>query len=416
MTVDAVADNAPSGPARSLTRSQRAILMVGLVCYGMGSTMLFAILPPASRDLGLTEIEVGIVISLAAAGFVLVTPIWGRLSDRVGRKPVFVTGLAGYAVMTLAFTLALEAGYAGLIAGTGLLAALIVARIAFAAASGGVQPSASAMFADTSSAAGRSAAMAQVGAAFAIGSILGPAVVGLATPFGLLTPLYAISALVAFAAASAWFLLPETRQAVEAGTAMRVSPADPRLRAPLLMLMLAYLCVAMHQQTTGFFLQDRLGLSGAQTAQFVGFGYVALGVAMVLAQGVVVQLLRPSPALLMSVGFPIAACGYVVLLATDGIAVFVTGMAVAGFGFGLAVAGLNATISLRVTAHEQGAALGLASAAPAVGFLAGPLIGAALYATQQTLPFTAIATVLGALAVAAVFAGRGPRGSDFGRA
>ena len=73
---------------------------------------------------------VGGVISLAAIAVVLASPAWGRQVDRWGRRPVFLTSMAGLAITTLLFTLALEAGRAGWIAGLGAFALLALARIA----------------------------------------------------------------------------------------------------------------------------------------------------------------------------------------------------------------------------------------------------------------------------------------------
>lgn len=69
-------------------------------------------------------------------------------------------------------------------------------------------------------------------------------------------------------------------------------------------------------------------------------------------------------------------------------------MVVAGFGMGLLQAGVMSAGSVRVSAAEQGAAAGLLSAAPALGFLLGPSISATLYTSDHTFPFIANAGVL----------------------
>lgn len=397
-------DAETNGDVARLPLWSKVLLVAGLLGYGMGQTMLFAILPPASRELKLSEIEVGSIISVSALFFMISAPLWGRLSDRWGRKPVFVTALAGYALMTLAFALVLRSGYEGLLSRAALLAALIATRIAFALAVGGAQPAAAAAFADASPPEKRSAAVALVGVAFALGSVLGPALVAMLVSRGLLVPLYAISALVGLLAVAAHVALHETNpRGVRAQTerAGRLSPLDPRVFPILAMVFLAFLCIAMHQQTAGFFVQDRLGLSSIETAEMIGIGFVALGAAMVLSQGVIVQVLKPAPQTLMRVGYPLVAIAYVVLLQTDGLTVWIAGMGLAGAGFGLAQAGTNALGSLRVGPAEQGAVAGFLSAAPAMGFLIGPILGSAIYVQSQSYPFTLMGLIFAGLGAVA---------------
>ena len=75
----------------------RIILLVALVGVGFGFTVLFAILGPLGREVGLSELQISSVIAASSLTVFLASPRWGRLSDRWGRKPVMIFGLLGYA-------------------------------------------------------------------------------------------------------------------------------------------------------------------------------------------------------------------------------------------------------------------------------------------------------------------------------
>src|SRR5512147_2702467 len=78
---------------------QRAFLtlFLCLICVGLGQSMLFAILPPAARSIGLTPFQVSTIFATSAAIWVFVSPMWGRRSDVMGRRPVILIGLLGFA-------------------------------------------------------------------------------------------------------------------------------------------------------------------------------------------------------------------------------------------------------------------------------------------------------------------------------
>jgi len=75
-----------------------AILFVSLMCVGAGQSILYAILPPISRQLGLSEVQVTAIFAVSAAIWVFSSPFWGRRSDLMGRKPVMLLGLLALAL------------------------------------------------------------------------------------------------------------------------------------------------------------------------------------------------------------------------------------------------------------------------------------------------------------------------------
>lgn len=399
---------APAKPA-GLNAFQRAVLVAGLLSQGMGQTMLFATMPPAARDLHLSELQVGLIITVSAFFFMISTPVWGRLADSWGRRPTFVFGLISYGVTTFLFTVVLDIGYGGMLQGLSLLLALITVRTGFGILTGGIQTGATAMMADSTAAEARSSGMALVGASFGVGAVLGPALVSVLSIYGLLIPLYIVSGLTFVMGMAAWFLLPETAHKHIAIARTRLSPLDPRITPILLMSFALFLCISMHNQSFGFYVQDLLGTTGQETARNAGFGYIAVGISMILSQGIVVQIMKPPPLILLRAGPVIAAIGYTFLLQATSIIWIVAAMVVGGFGTGLLQAGVYSAGSLRVTPEEQGATAGLLAAAPAGGFLIGPSLSALLYMQDHRFPFAVIVAVFATLAIGSwLLSAKGP--------
>ena len=79
-----------------LSRHQQTVLILSLMATSIGQSLVFAILPPLGREVNLGELQITSIIALSSLVFSLASPRWGRFSDRVGRKPVIITGLVGY--------------------------------------------------------------------------------------------------------------------------------------------------------------------------------------------------------------------------------------------------------------------------------------------------------------------------------
>jgi len=197
MDSSAMTEQTLSEPQAAESRKiDTALSMRGLMAFSMGQTMIFAIAGPATRLMGLAETDLGLIVSLAAVTYTIAVPIWGRVSDRIGRVAVIYVGLIAYAVATVAFAYVMHLGMTGVLLAPMSLMLLIGIRMSLTIGSGGVHPGATAFMADITESSKRAAGVAMVGAAFGLGAIVGPVLAGLLSSFGLLFPLYA-SAVVA---------------------------------------------------------------------------------------------------------------------------------------------------------------------------------------------------------------------------
>jgi MFS family permease len=364
-----------------LSRQQLSTLAFCLVAVAIGQSLVFAILPPLGREVGLSELQITSIIASSALVFGVISPRWGRYSDRVGRKPVILIGLAGYTLGTLLFASLFQFALMGMISGLALYALALFLRGAQATIMSATGPAATAYAADHTSPDKRTRAMAKLGAAHSTGTILGPAVSGALATLGLLAPLFFAGLLTAVAALVTFYMLPRTAAAdlVHREKRARLRYADPRIVRYLVAAIGLFVGFSGIQQTLGFSIQDKLDLNGIETAQMAGAALMVSAVFSFLAQMLLVQRLNLKPEQFVHMGL---TC---LLLAAWFVGTFETfpylaiGMAFMGMGLGTAMPSISAAASLAVTAEEQGAVAGLVASSPAIGFVGGPLIAGALY-------------------------------------
>ena len=382
------------------TGPMRAIVFVSMIVFAMGQSILFALAGPVAREIGLVEWQVGAIVSAAAVVFVIVSPFWGRLADRLGRKTVMVSGLVGYGLTTLVFAVVLLMGLQGVIGASLAFAILLGTRLLYAVTSGGIQPAAVAMMADATSEHDRSVGVALVGAGFGLGTVLGPTLAAALVLLGVLSPLFVAAGLAFAIALIALLFLDEPQRKVpsEAGLA---SAFDIKGNAPYLLLAFGtFVAVSALQQTAAFYVQDFTETDAARAAQLAGFAFIALALATLIVQGGVVQVLKPSPILMLGIGFPLMALGVLAYLLAPSFAWIIIAFLAMGAGFGLVQPGITAFVSLQTSADAQGGAAGFVQAAMAGGFVVGPLAGTIIYGISPSAPLLlALGSLVACLAI-----------------
>jgi MFS family permease len=414
---------APSPPgARAALLIVFLVVVIDLLGFGivlpllprLGDAYLNDLFPGGKESAGGGAVLGGLMAVFSLMQF-LFAPAWGRLSDRIGRRPVLLVGLGGSVVFyaLLAFALSFPAEQA-----VAALALLFVAR-AGAGVAGATIATAQAVIADCTPPEKRKHGMALIGAAFGIGFTLGPVIGGVALPFfpGQVWLVGAIaSALSLGALLFGLARLPETRQAggpraarklIDFG-AIRYALASPAVAPVLWSFFLASLGFAAFEATLSLLVKDALGLDEAHT--FWVFAFV--GLVLVLTQGFLYRrVLAPrlgEPAL-MALGMALMGLG---VLALGGVAVLAAGddrpgfdvllgltlpvLAVAVVGFACLTPSAQALISRRSPADRQGEVLGVNQSASALARILGPVCGLALYKATPThlLPYAFGAALL----------------------
>jgi MFS family permease len=154
---------------------------------------------------------------------------------------------------------------------------------------------------------------------------------------------------------------------------------DRRIRAYLATAVGLFVGFSGIQQTLGFQLQDTLQLDGIATAQMTGAALMISAAFTFLVQVTVMQRMAIKASRLIKLGMGSLLLGALVVASFSNFAVLGVGMAFLGTGLGLCMPAISAGASLAVTPEEQGAAAGLVSSCPAIGFVAGPICAGALY-------------------------------------
>jgi len=368
------------------------ILASGVVIFAIGQSLLFIIVAPMARSIGLTEIEFGLAFSIANISLIFAGPFWGKKSDVIGRKPVFIVGLFGSAFGTLAMAWTLGIGLSGTTTTGTVLVMIFASRFVYGLTASAIYPSASGYMADVTDWSNRAKGMALIGSANAIGSILGPAIGGGLAFMGVLFPMYA-AATISFAGAIAaiiWLVEPEQHQVRKAdkdSSRPALKFTDKRLRPYMILWATFFIIFIALNFVTSFYIQDKFGIeSMAEVMRSASIMLACMAVVITLIQGVLFQLIKISPQLLLRLAGPIFALGLFIMAFSPNLVVLGIGFAILGGAFACATPGINGSASLAMEPHEQGAAAGYLAAANTSGAILGPVVGTSLYNLQPSAP------------------------------
>jgi len=373
-------------PAFPLAFAKRTLLF-SLIAVGMGQTVLFAILAPLGREIGLSVLQIGAIISASSITVFMCTPIWGRASDRWGRKRVILIGLFGYTLGTVVFAAVFKSALMGLMPPTIAFFALVISRMGHASVMSATMPASSAYMADITDVATRTKGMGAIGAANNLGAILGPALGGGLAVFSLLTPLWFAAGITLITAIVVLIFLPDVPKQVFTGTPKKMRRTDPRILPFMIVGVLMFMGFAIVQQTMAFRFQDVLSLTAVETARTFGLGMMLSAAASLFSQAVLVQRMDIRPFNLLRMAMPLLILAFLIMAVADSRAYLLGAMTLLGLGMGLAGPGFMAGASLAVGPEEQGAVAGVASSCGPLGFTIGPIVGTALYSIEPVYPY-----------------------------
>jgi MFS family permease len=367
-----------SKPVTTTAERKRAftILFVSLTCMGAGQTVLFNILPPLSRQLGLSEIETTGIFSVSAAIWVVTSAFWGKLSDRWGRKPIMLIGLVAFAMSFGLFATVILAGLNHWLPAFAIFPLLILTRSIYGLLGSGTAPASQAYVADRTTRQERLSGVATIGSAFGVGTVVGPGIASVFAVIGLLAPFYFIVLLALASAVAIWFLLPErTPPKHREQRTSTLNWYDRRILPFVIFAIGLSVANTVPIQTMGFFFIDVLRIKPEVAAQFILVGQMATSMSALFAQLVVVQRFSFSARALTNWGLAVAFVSFVIFLLTGHFGPLVFALALSGLGFGMARPGFVSGASLSVTPDEQGAVAGIIGGVSAIGFIFGPVIG-----------------------------------------
>jgi MFS family permease len=402
-------------------------VFIDLVGFGI----VVPLVPIFSRHYGASGWLIGTIIASYSAMQFIFAPIWGRLSDRHGRRPVLLFSSVGSALSYVLFAIA-----SGFENHTTALVALLISR-AFAGACAGNITVAQAYIADITPPENRSKRMGLVGMAFGLGFIFGPAISGVALKFGGATaPGWTAAALCAANFFLAYFILAESLKpnSDHANQRPRFAQwmhtlAQPKIGLLILIFFLATFAFSCFESTLPLLVSDNFNLGITQNAAASAGSVVSLfvfcGIIGAFIQGGMigrmVKLLGEPKLIAVSLFFTGAALALLPFIKGDGqlkwSAVLhatdwpwikmLLALALLSIGSSLTRAPVFGLLSNLTPANEQGGTIGVAQSAGALARILGPLFAASLYVHVPELPYivcggiSVLAGILAAVRLAA---------------
>jgi MFS transporter, DHA1 family, tetracycline resistance protein len=366
---------------------------VALDLVGFG--IILPVLPLYARRFHASPAVIGVLVASFSVAQLVLAPVWGRLSDRIGRKPVLVVSLAGTAAGSL---------LTGLAGGIGLL---FLGRI-IDGASGASVSVAQASVADIAAPSERARLFGLLGAAFGLGFVLGPALGGLLALASPKLPFFVAAALAGTNAVVAIRRLPETHGAGRGGDRAPVDPPGPRSPVRSLpgvpgLLAVAFLSLvsfSAFEATFALFGSRRLGLTESST-----YGvFVIIGVLIAVDQ---VVLVRPCVARFgergaLQAGLALNGLGLALLAGVHSFGPLVPSLVLLTVGQGLITPTVASTVAGQAPARDRGRVLGVQQSVGGAARVVGPALGGVAFGHLGVwVPYVGGAAVLGlALAVA----------------
>ncbi len=347
--------------------------------------VVLPILAPLVRELNLTVSQGGWMISIGSIAMALMAAVWGRACDRFGRKPIMAGGFVGLFCSYTLFTAIIWAGLATAISGPMLFAILVLARALIGIFTPAITTGAQALMADQTGVGERSSAMAIIGAAHGAGFVLGPALGGALSLFGLTWPLVLATVLCLVGLGAVLATVSDGGSHVHRDSP-KLHPFSRDLLAWLFTGVLTFGAIATVQITVGFYFQDKLGLTLDEAGPILAIALTLVGAAMLAMQLLQVRVLHWQAGHMILVGAPLWMAGLLILLLTDNVAAYFFAYTLFGAGGGLLLPGYLAGASLAVSADRQGAVAGFSAASQGIGLILGPVVSTMLYEVEPDLP------------------------------
>lgn len=347
-----------------------------LVMVGFG--IIIPVMPFYAENLGASPTELGILMTVYSFMQFVFAPMWGRISDRIGRKPVIMIGIFGLSLSFFITAMATQ------------LWMLFVARIIGGVLSAANMPTVTAYVADITTAEERGKGMGIIGAATGLGFIFGPAIGGFFSNINLHAPFYISGVVSMITCILVYFILEESiNYAVHRDISSNKFSFNKIVFGPLSILFFLQFFISLSlaglEATFAYFAAKKAGLD----AVALGYIFMIMGLASAVAQGSMGRLTKKyGEALIIQVGISISGLGFgLILLINDFMtaAIFLT-----IFGIGNSV--IRPSVSSLLTKSSiigHGIITGYLSSFDSLGRIIGPVLGGFLYTKLIGLPYIA---------------------------
>ncbi|RHW42125.1 MFS transporter [Neobacillus notoginsengisoli] len=350
-------------------------LVMFLVMVGFG--IIIPVLPFYAEKLGASPTQLGYLMAVYSSMQLLFAPMWGRVSDRIGRKPVMLAGITGLAISFF------------LMAFADSLWMLFAARIIGGFLSSANMPTTMAYVADITTPENRSKGMGMIGAAVGLGFVFGPAIGGVFSKNSLSLPfiIAGISSVVTILLVA--MLLKES--STKESRASAVQKKAPFLKAikgisGLLFFLQFFISVSLAglESTFAYFAAKKAGLNPAS----LGYIFMIMGLAGAFVQGGLIGKLTKKfgEGKVIQGGIIVSAIGFSLILLVNNFTTAAIFLTIFGVGNGVIRPSISSILTKTVTSGH-GSVTGLLSSFDSLGRIIGPPLGGFLFSITAGLPY-----------------------------
>lgn len=387
-----------------MKKSPLLVILLTVFIDLVGFGIVIPLAPIYAESFGASGLMIGAIMAAYSLMQFVFSPILGRLSDRIGRRPVLLLSTFGATLSYAAFAVG-----SGMDAGSGALWILLLSR-AFGGAFGANITVAQAAIADVTEPEKRTKRMGLVGLAFGLGFIFGPAIAGLVSGYGVAVPGWVAAGLCGANFVLACAILPETRPKEARGESSASKRGLARLaqacRAPgvgvlILLFFVATFCFTAFETTLGLLVIQNLGLDAGEARVSAGYLFAYAGLIGAFIQGWISGgslVARVGEKRLLTGGLLILSIALFLLPFAHKMGPLLGALALLAIGSSLVRPPIFGLISQWTSAAEQGATIGVAQSAASLARVIGPIVAAVLFKMNASTPYVlcgAIAAIAG---------------------
>ncbi|WP_413299408.1 MFS transporter [Bacillus sp. 1P10SD] len=361
------------------TKKALPILFVVMFLVMVGFGIIIPVLPFYAEEIGANPTELGLLMAVYSLMQLIFAPIWGQVSDRIGRKPVMMIGITGLALSFFIQAISTD------------LWMLFAARILGGILSSANMPTAMAYVADITTEENRGKGMGIVGAATGLGFVFGPAIGGIFSKISLSMPFYLASGSSLITLVLVFLLLKESTN--KKNTVKRDSiwkAFSSSVSVLFFVQLLISLSLSGLEATFAYFAAKRAGLESTQ----LGYIFMIMGFGSALVQGGLVGKLTKkygeSP--VIQGGIIVSALGFGLILLVHNFSTAAIFLTIFGLGNGVIRPSVSSLITKMSTAGH-GSSTGLLSSFDSLGRIMGPPIGGWLFSLSIGLPYISGAVI-----------------------
>ncbi len=358
------------------TKKALPVLFAVMFLVMVGFGIIIPVMPFYAEEIGASPTQLGLLMAVYSLMQLLFAPMWGRISDKIGRKPVIMIGIFGLGISFLLMALSTE------------LWMLFAARVLGGFLSSANMPTVMAYVADITSEEDRGKGMGIVGAAVGMGFVFGPAIGGVFSSESLHIPFFIAGASSFITFFFVWMVLKESLTPDQRSSANKRAPLRQAFNGPTSMLFLLQLFVSLSlsglEATFAYFAAEKAGLGTVQ----LGYIFMIMGLAGAIVQGGIVGRLTKKwgEGAAIQIGIVVSAIGFGLILLTDSFWSAALFLSVFGIGNGFIRPSVSSLLT-KQSVSGHGSMTGLLSSFDSFGRIIGPPLGGWLFAFAIGLPY-----------------------------